>query len=219
VQSQPWAGSGPHRGRKAGDASLTPYLPYLHKRWRAGCQNGPHLWRELRARGYTGSVSSVKPYVALLRQVPDDLLPPVFSGKATHTPEQAFSVRRVIWLALSRPEKLSKDQTQEISRACLLHPEVATALTEAQAFVKMLRERNVEALPIWLAEAQASSIRELRQFAQGIERDRAAVEAALSRSESNGQTEGHITRLKFIKRSMYGRGSFPLLRQRVLRAA
>ncbi len=109
--------------------------------------NGPQLWRELRAKGYTGSVSSVKPYVALLRQVPDDLLPPVFSGKATYTPEQAFSVRHVIWLALSRPEKLSKEQTQEISRVCFLHPEIASVLTLAQAFVKMLRERNVDALP------------------------------------------------------------------------
>ena len=200
VQSQPWAGAQPHRGRKAGDASLTPYLQYLHKRWRTGCQNGPQLWRGLRARGYTGSVSSVKPYVALLRQVPDDLLPPVFSRKATHAPEKAFSVCRVIWLALSRPEKLTKKQTQEVTCASSLHPEVATALTLAQAFAKMLRERDVEAFPAWLAKVQASSIRELHQFAQGLERDRAAVEAAFSRPESNGQTEGHITRLKFIKR-------------------
>jgi transposase len=101
----------------------------------------------------------------------------------------------------------------------LLHPEAATALTLAQEFVKMLRERNVDALPTWLAEAQAGSIRELHQFAQGIERDRAAVEAALSREESNGQVEGQITKLKLIKRMMYGRAKFPLLRQRVLNAA
>jgi transposase len=93
----------------------------------------------------------------------------------------------------------------------LLHPDVATALTLAQAFVN--------ALPTWLAEAQASSIREIRQFAQGIERDRAAVEGALSREESNGQVEGQITKLKLIKRSMYGRSSFALLRKRVLHAA
>jgi transposase len=111
-------------------------------------------------------VSSVKPYVALLRQVPDDLLPPVFSATATHDPEQAFSVRRLIWLALSRPEKQSPEHTEELSRVCILHPEVASALTLAQAFVKMLRERDVDALPTWLAEAQASSIREFRQFAK-----------------------------------------------------
>lgn len=63
------------------------------------------------------------------------------------------------------------------------------------------------------------AVRELRQFAQGIERDRAVVEAALSRPERNGQVEGHITRLKLIKREMYGRAKFDLLRLRVLHAA
>jgi transposase len=58
-------------------------------------------------------------------------------------------------------------------------------LTLAQAFVKMMREKRVEALPAWMEDAKASQVRELSQFAQGIERDRAAVEAALSRPESN----------------------------------
>lgn len=98
--------------------------------------------------------------------MPDDLLPPVFSRRATTAKEQSFSARRVIWLALARPENLDKEQAQELSRVCFLHPEVATALTLAQAFVKMLRERNVGALPSWLAAAQASAIRELRQFAK-----------------------------------------------------
>jgi transposase len=83
----------------------------------------------------------------------------------------------------------------------------------------MLREKQVEALPSWLQSAQASPVRELRQFAQGIERDRTAVEAALSRPESNGQTEGHVTRLKLIKRQMYGRAKLDLLRLRVIHAA
>jgi transposase len=77
----------------------------------------------------------------------------------------------------------------------------------------------VEALPAWLESAHTSSVKELRQFAQGIERDRAAVEAGLSRLESNGQTEGHMTRLKLIKREMYGRARFDLLRLRVIHAA
>lgn len=96
---------------------------------------------------------------------------------------------------------------------------VATVLTQARAFVQLLRDKQVDVLAVWLESAQASSVRELRQFAQGLERDRSAVEAALSRTESNGQVEGHITRLKLIKRQTYGRAKFPLLRQRVLHAA
>lgn len=219
IQSQPWALLRSRRGRKAGASNLAQYLPYLHKRWKAGCQNGPQLWRELRAVGYPGSVSSVKPYVALLRQVPDDLLPPPFSRKEKPAPEEGFSVRHIVWLALSRPEKRTEEQTQELAQVCALSEPVATALMLAQEFVTMLREKQVEVLPSWLERAQTSPVRQLRQFAQGIERDRAAVEAALSRPESNGQTEGQVTRLKLIKRSMYGRAKFDLLRLRVIHAA
>jgi transposase len=54
------------------------------------------------------------------------------------------------------------------------------------------------------------------EFAKGIVRDRAAVEGALQYRWSNGVTEGHVNRLKMIKRTAYGRASFELLRQRVL---
>lgn len=147
------------------------------------------------------------------------MLPPAFSRKEKPETEEAFSVRHILWLALSRPEKLTREQTQELAQVFALSAQVSSALTLAQAFVKMLREKQVEALSSWLESTRTSSVRELRQFAQGIERDRAAVEAALSRPESNGQTEGHITRLKLIKREMYGRAKFDLLRLRVIHAA
>ena len=76
VHNQPWARSQARAGSKAGGASLDAYLPYIHKRWKAGCRNGMQLWRELRAKGYSGSASSVRPYLALLRQAPHELLPP-----------------------------------------------------------------------------------------------------------------------------------------------
>jgi transposase len=121
------------------------------------------------------------------------LLPTVSSTKKTAASKQeenAFSVRRLIWLVLSRPEQLAPEQAQEVARASTLHPDVALAFKLAQTFAKMLRERAVSALPVWLTSAQASSIPSIAQLAQGIERDRVAVEAALSRPESNGQTEG-----------------------------
>jgi transposase len=218
IQSHPWAAVRPHQGRKAGEASLDASLPYLHKRWKAGCQNGLQLWRELHARGYTGSASSVKPYIALLRQVPDDLLPPAFAKPEQSASEEAFSVRRILWLTLSHSEELTREQTQELAQVFSLSVPMATALTQAQAFVKLLREKQVDALAPWLESVQTSTVRELRQFARGIERDRAAVEAALCRPESNGQTEGQVTRLKLIKRAMYGRAKFDLLRLRVMHA-
>ena len=80
----------------------------------------------------------------------------------------------------------------------------------------MIKERRVEALDAWLKDAVASQIAELKGFAKSLRQDYAAVEAALSSEWSNGQVEGQVNRLKLVKRSMYGRASFDLLRARVL---
>lgn len=84
----------------------------------------------------------------------------------------------------------------------------------AQEFVSMVKEKCVDRLVCWLNETSHSGIRELRSFANGIYRDFRAVEAALSLPYSNGEMEGNINRLKLIKRSMYGRAKFDLLRKR-----
>ena len=84
----------------------------------------------------------------------------------------------------------------------------------------MLRLRQgEERLDGWLQEVSSSDLPELQHFAAGIKRDKAAVQAGLSLPYSNGPVEGHINRLKLIKRSMYGRAEFDLLRQRILCAS
>ena len=80
----------------------------------------------------------------------------------------------------------------------------------------MLRKRQVEQLRPWLETAQASDLKELKSLAEGMERDYAAVEAALRLPYNTGPVEGNINRLKLIKRSGYGRAGFDLLRLRVL---
>jgi transposase len=86
-------------------------------------------------------------------------------------------------------------------------------------FTAMVRERRVGACDQWLEDCRAGPVLELRNFAVGLEKDGAAVRAALTLPWSNGPTEGHINKLKLIKRSAYGRMRFDLLRQRVLHAA
>jgi transposase len=88
-----------------------------------------------------------------------------------------------------------------------------------QDFVQMVKQRQARHLAPWLAHAHQSSSAELRGFASGIKRDYAAVQAALLLPWSQGQVEGQITRLKCLKRQMYGRARFDLLRSRVLRRA
>jgi transposase len=87
-----------------------------------------------------------------------------------------------------------------------------------QDFLQMMGKREGERLDDWLTQVNASQIPELQSFAHGVEEDYEAVKAGLTLSLNNGQVEGQVTKIKLIKRMMYGRAKFPLLRQRVLHA-
>lgn len=97
-------------------------------------------------------------------------------------------------------------------------PEVQQALTELIVFRRLLHERETAALEPWLRVAEASAVREVRAFAAGVRRDQAAVQAALEYAWSSGRVEGQVTIIKLVKRQMYGRGNFDLLKRRVMRA-
>ena len=88
-----------------------------------------------------------------------------------------------------------------------------------QDFRQMLRLRQGERLDEWLKKVETSALPELQTFAAGIQRDKAAVQVGLTLPYNNGLLEGHVNRLKLIKRSMYGRAKFGLLRLRVLSSA
>jgi transposase len=103
-----------------------------------------------------------------------------------------------------------------IKRLVELSPEIKKAVKLAGHFYQLMKERKVGQLSAWMEEAQNSKIPELRAFVRGIENDRTVIEAAMSDEWSNGPTEGHINRLKTLKRAMYGRAKFDLLRIRVL---
>jgi transposase len=85
-----------------------------------------------------------------------------------------------------------------------------------QTFLTMVRQRQHEHLRPWMAEAESSGVKEMKSFVAGIERDFGAVEAALRLPWSQGQTEGQVNKLKTLKRMMYGRAGFALLRVRML---
>ena len=80
----------------------------------------------------------------------------------------------------------------------------------------MLRWRNANKLCTWIEATTASHFRFLAQFANTLRRDLKAVELSITTPWSNGPIEGHINRLKAIKRQMYGRAGFELLKARVL---
>lgn len=194
------------------------YEAYLVQRWNEGCHNGRRLWREMRAAGYTCSETTVARFVAHLRRGDPIRRTTRASGGAV-TSAQGPTARQVALLLLRHPRRLTREQELYVETLCQRDTLIATAATLARDFTQMLRDREGGRLDAWMTAATASEVAELRRFATGLTKDYAAVEAGLTSVYSNGQTEGQITRLKLVRRAMYGRGHFDLLQRRVLLAA
>ena len=193
---------------------LEPYEPYLKARFKEGCKNGRELYREIIAHGYPGSRTQVATFVARLRREENSkkVQPPSATGEPL-TPHMAAM------LLLRRPERCGEAEHAALAQLRDVHPDVGIAAAFTERFVEIVRERRGNKLGGWLSDAEASGTREIQQFAYKVRRDQAAVEAGCTLPWSNGQTEGQITKLKAIKRSMYGRAKFDLLRRRALCAA
>ncbi len=119
---------------------------------------------------------------------------------------------------LRRPEDLRVEEQEQLGQLRQIHPEVDLAYDLVQQFAQMLRTRTGERLDVWLDQVQSSHLLELQSFAAGVEKDKDAVRNGLTWWINNGMVEGHVTKLKLIKRQGYGRAGFPLLRKRVLHA-
>ncbi len=212
----------PERGQKKRTGSiLDPYIPYIHLRWAQGCDNAHQLWRELEARGYEGKVGMVRRYARRLRRRLAQLTP---QKQATFlSTKEAFikaptSRRTGGWLERDAQE-LTEPQRAFVERLKELCPAASEAGKLTRWFRKLVKERCPAQLDEWLNAAQQSTVAQLKSFAHSLRKEYEAVRAALSYEWSQGQVEGQITRLKLVKRQMYGRANFDLLRRRVLAAA
>jgi transposase len=195
---------------------LDPYKTHLLARWDEGCHTATRLWREIRAMGYQSSYTNVVRFLVQLR-LPVGERPSVYRDRiSAHRPP---TPRHVAILFVRRPETLTTEEQQEIERLCQADSTIARIYALTQDFVTMAHARQGDGLDAWVAAASASASADLRRFAAGLLLDEAAVQAGLTLEWSNGQTEGQINRLKTVKRQMYGRAGFGLLRQRVLNGA
>ena len=214
VQSWLAAGTFPERKPRQQSSQVDRYLPSLVQRWAEGCHNIACLFRELVEQGYQGSYESVRDN--LVRLLPEGRKHP--AAVSAKTPALA-TPREAAFLFLRRPEDLRDEEQETLGKLRQLHPEVDRAYDLVQQFALMLRSRTGAHLDAWLAQAVSSKLPELQSFAAGIEKDKEAVRNGLTWAINNGMVEGFVTKLKLIKRTMYGRASFALLRKRVLHAA
>jgi transposase len=127
-----------------------------------------------------------------------------------------YTSTAAVCLFMRHPDKLDEGERMDLAAFRRVHPDLETAYRLTQDFLQMLRKREGERLESWLTQVHESDLPELESFAHGVEQDQAAVQAGLTLPINNGQVEGHVTRVKLIKRMMYGKAGFALLRQRVL---
>jgi transposase len=197
---------------------LTPYTPYVIRRWRETQADSMQLWREIQALGYTHSARTVCRFITRLRRAADAGHPPERQG-SPYTRPQGPSARGVSFAMVSPAANRSCEAQTYLDQLCEMDVGIARAHGLSQAFLAMVRERRGHALEAWLAEATSSSIDELARFARGLQDDLSAVTAGLTLEWSNGVTEGQIHRLKLMKHQGYGRAGFTLLRQRIPQVA
>jgi transposase len=190
--------------------SLTPYQAYLKERLEQGIYNAAQLWREIRERGFRGSVDVVQRWAASLPAEQRRL-----KGSAVKLAPP--SPRQALWWLLKDEENPRPEIKDYLERLLSQAPEIRQAQQLAHDFRRIVRGRKAAELDEWISEVRRSGLTELANFAEGLAGDE-AVRAALSSEWSNGQVEGQVGRLKTLKRQMYGRATFSLLRLRMLSA-
>jgi transposase len=197
------------RPRRKRPSEFDPYGPYVLKRWKEGERNGTQLWHEIVAQGYPGSQRMVYRFLKTLKTQEREA-----STGGQRLPH--YSSRAAVSLFMHHSDKLEETEQEQLLAFRRAAPALETAYQLVQDFLAMMRKREGERLDAWLNRVHESGLPELESFAEGVERDKAAVQAGLTLAINNGQVEGQVTRIKLIKRMMYGKAGFALLRQRVL---
>jgi transposase len=210
------------RRRDGGHSVLNPYKAYLLERWNAGCRDALRLYGEIQQQGYPGSYTTVARYAQRLRQAQGQVprqRPPRQPLPVVVEPRQPLlTARQAAWLVLRREEPHAEEGAPLLAQLRAQHGDVAEAIDLAQDFARLVRQRQGSQLDTWMARVAKSTIVALQRFAKGLADDYDAVKAGLTLPWSNGPVEGQITRLKRLKRQMFGRASLALLERRFVLA-
>lgn len=188
------------------ESSLELYLPWLDAQWAAGNRNGTALWRQLKSQGFRGCLRVVTEWATRRRKAEK------VDGSALSRAPSARTIARLMTIGR---DDLSKSETVTVAAIELGVPSLIEARELVVAFQAMIRKKSLADLEPWLERARSGLV---ASFANGVVKDQAAVTAAIISPWSNGQTEGQITKLKLVKRQMYGRGNLDLLQARVIGA-
>lgn len=183
---------------------LDPYEPYLERRFAAGCTSVTHLHSELVADNGPVTYQMVRAHIATLR------------GAPAGAPPRPPTVRQVTGWLTRHLTALSEDDRAGLKDVLARCPELDIAAGHVRDFGEILSDRLGARLPAWIDAVDASQLPGLTGFALHLLRDLDAVTAGLTLRWSSGSIEGALNRIKKIKRQLYGRAGFELLRKMIL---
>jgi transposase len=195
----------PHTGRPS---ILDEHLDYLHARWNDGVTNATVLFAEIRARGYRGTAATLRTYLQPLRA----------ATRPVTAPPRPPKVRTITAWLLRHPDRLDADDRAALAEVRAACPHLDALARHVERFAEILTGRRGHQLDAWIAAVDADDQPDLHSFTAGLRRDYDAVRNGLTLPHSSGAVEGHVNRIKMIKRQMYGRANLDLLRKRVLLA-
>lgn len=200
------------RGRFKQKCLIDDFIPYLRQRIEAGCSNQSLLWREISQQGFTGTRSLVGKWIRQNYEVKTQTKDPLPRKKSK---VEVPCPRELAWILIRHQDELTEDE-QQLLKLLLQDTQLTELRQLALHFMRIVRNGLSQQWSGWLESSCASAVKELKNFALGLKKDEVAVYEAIKQPWSNGPTEGHVNKLKFLKRQMYGRASFALLRLRVL---
>ena len=204
----------PGRSRRSG---MDAHREWIDARVAEGRINASELHRELAKKGVRLSYAAVRRYLTKRLGRAGKSRPRVNAAKPKPTPPPSSKQLSFDWVR--RPEKRTAEAQARLDAIRRASTDLTRALDLADEFTALIRKSSTGTLQDWLSRAEGSPCPEVRNFAEGIRHDESAVNAAVTTRWSNGPVEGHVNRLKTIKRQMYGRAGFALLKARVVSAA
>ena len=186
-------------------SKLDDYKSHLHQRWNEGCTNILQLHREITALGFRGSYATVYAHLAPLR-----------GGAAPPAASAPPKIRHITSWIRRRPENLDAGEQARLTGVRTACQHLDALHSHVKAFAEMMTGRYGDRLDAWITAVRAEDLPHLHSFASGLERDRAAVLNGLTLPYSSGAVEGNVCKIKFLKRLMFGRANFDLLRKMAL---
>ncbi len=192
---------------------LLDYQDYIRKRWNEGCGNAKLIYQEISSLGYVGSYNTLMRFLKVWRKE----LPEGDRLKIRLNTFRVPTAREIKWWLLGKSPPTDKENKRFLKLLNKTQPEIDRTVKQIKEFQEILKSGNETDYEEWKAKVkQEKTASEMRNFVIRLEKDGSSIRGAIRTDWSNGQVKGQVNRLKLIKRQMYGRASFEVLKAKVL---